>query len=161
MTTDTEQTIYEPELRRHGILSVKRQGDNLVEVTLDAVAPATKTASIMIRETVVKAWLEYNKNAAAAGARLIDSTVFATTVVCVYKVEEQTTVRRPRADASLNIPTYATIRAADLSAITDLLTDAYMAFEDIANDDDLSSARVRARSMVRELHNWRPTEEKE
>jgi hypothetical protein len=45
--------------------------------------------------------------------------------------------------------------------MTDLLTDAYMAFEDITKDDEIGVARTRALSMVKELRNWRPADEKE
>jgi hypothetical protein len=60
-----------------------------------------------------------------------------------------------------DIPTFTKIRTIDLSTMTDLLTDAYMAFEDITKDDEIGVARTRALSMVKELRNWRPADEKE
>jgi hypothetical protein len=60
-----------------------------------------------------------------------------------------------------NVEQFTKIRTADLVAMTDLLTDAFMAFEDIAKDDEIKIARTRALSMVKELRNWKPTDEKE
>jgi len=66
-------------------------------------------------------------------------------------------------------PRVVIIRTSDLSAMTDLLTDAYMAFEDIAHEpaDPLTlnrggksaRARARARDMIRELRDWKPGKE--
>jgi hypothetical protein len=55
-----------------------------------------------------------------------------------------------------DVPQFTKIRTADLSAMTDLLTDAFMAFEDIAKSDEIGAARGRALSMVKELRNWKP-----
>jgi len=63
---------------------------------------------------------------------------------------------------SLDYPRFVLIRTSDLSAMTDLLTDAYMAFEDITHEPlnrGGKSARARARDMTRELRNWKPGKE--
>lgn len=58
-----------------------------------------------------------------------------------------------------DVPQFTKIRTADLSAMTDLLTDSCMAFEDIINDltnGTPAEAKGRARGMAIELRNWRP-----
>lgn len=55
-----------------------------------------------------------------------------------------------------DVAQFTKIRTADLGAMTDLLTDAFMAFEDIAREDEIGAARTRALSMVKELRNWKP-----
>ena len=60
-----------------------------------------------------------------------------------------------------DVEQFTKIRTADLVAMTDLLTDAFMAFEDIAKEDEIGAMRTRALSMVAELRNWKPTDEKE
>lgn len=66
---------------------------------------------------------------------------------------------------SLDCPRFVLIRSSDLSAMTDLLTDAYMAFEDIAHEPTDPRARnrggtsARALDMIRELRAWKPGKE--